>query len=238
MKPQLCVCALALVTGVLSLTPFVAVHADPMMRDPGASKSKAADMRRRAREAPFAFRGISLGMTLDEFQAGATVRATPIDSVPVCETDVIAGSLGMSLKTRESLTVACRWAHQRANGWAVSQAVVDGVPAQDHMLRFARVSGQTTFRLYEMSFVIDEGTAADLRHALADRYGAPRASAQPSASTSSTLPVYEWENAVSSITLRFLPATRNATLVYLLKASDAWVKSVDQQWRTSSVDAS
>jgi hypothetical protein len=151
---------------------------------------------------------------------------------------VIAGSLGMSLKTRESLTVACRWAHQRANGWAVSQAVVDGVPAQDHMLRFARVSGQTTFRLYEMSFVIDEGTAADLRHALADRYGAPRAGAQPSASTSSTLPVYKWENAVSSITLRFLPATRNATLVDLLKASDAWVKSVDQQWRTSSVDAS
>jgi hypothetical protein len=238
MKPQLCVCALALVAGVLSLTPFATAHADPMMRDPGAAKNKAAGMRRRAREAPFAFRGILLGMTLDEFQAGATVRATPIDSVPVCETDVIAGSLGMGLKTRESLTVACRWAHQRANGWAVSQAVVDGVPAQDHMLRFARASGQTTFRLYEMSFVIDEGTAADLRHALADRYGAPRANAQASASASSTLPVYEWENAVSSITLRFLPATRNATLVYLLKASDAWVKSVDQQWRTSSVDAS
>src|ERR1700675_885645 len=143
MKPQLCVCALALVTGVLSLTPFAAVHADPMMRDPGASKSKAADMRRRAREAPFAFRGISLGMTLDEFQAGATVRATPIGSVPVCEPDVIAGSL------RESLTVSCRWAHQRAKGWAVSQAVVDGVPAQDHMLLCARVSGQTPYRLYD-----------------------------------------------------------------------------------------
>jgi hypothetical protein len=114
--------------------------------------------------------------------------------------------------------------------------VVDGAPAQDHMLRFARVSGQTTFRLYEMSFVIDEGTAADLRHALADRYGAPRATASTSASNA--LPVYEWENAVSSITLRFLPATRNATLVYLLKAPDAWVKSVVQQWKTSSVDAS
>src|ERR1700682_126900 len=136
MEPQLCVCALALVTGVLSLTPFAAVHAAPMMRDPGASKSKAADMRRRAREAPFAFRGISLGMTLDEFQAGATVRATPIDSVPVCETDVIAGSLGMSLKTRESLTVACRWAHQRANGWAVSQAAARGGPGAEPVAGF------------------------------------------------------------------------------------------------------
>lgn len=236
MKPTLFVCALALAGGMLSLTPFVAAHADPVAHDAGGSRSKAADQKRRTRDTPFEFRGIPLGITLNEFQAGATVRATPIDSVPVCETDVIAGSLGMSLKTRESLTVACRWAHQRANGWAISRAVVDGAPAQDHMLRFARVSGQTTFRLYEMSFVIDEGTAADLRHALADRYGAPRATASTSASNA--LPVYEWENAVSSITLRFLPATRNATLVYLLKASDAWVKSVDQQWRTSSVDAS
>lgn len=240
MKPTLFACALALATGVLSLTPFVTVHADLVTHNAGGSKSKTADQKGRPQDTPFAFRGIPLGITLDEFQAGATVRATPIDSVPVCETDVIAGSLGMSLKTRESLTVACRWAHQQANGWAISRAVVDGAPAQDHMLRFARVSGQTTFRLYEMSFVIDEGTAADLRHALADRYGAPRAGTHVSASTSasSALPVYEWENAVSSITLRFLPATRNATLVYLLKAPDAWVKSVVQQWKTSSVDAS
>ncbi|SAL48819.1 hypothetical protein AWB69_04925 [Caballeronia udeis] len=240
MKPQLLVCALALAAGVLSLTPFVTVHADPIPHETGGSRSKTTDQKRHPRDLPFEFRGIPLGITLDEFQAGATVRATPVDSVPVCETDVIAGSLGMSLKTRESLTVACRWAHQRANGWALSQAVVDGTPAQDHMLRFARVNGQTEFRLYEMSFVIDEGTASDLRHALADRYGAPRAVAHASASTSAgnALPVYEWENAVSSITLRFLPATRNATLVYLLKAPDAWVKSVVQQWKTSSVDAS
>jgi hypothetical protein len=243
MKPTLFACALALATGVLSLTPFVTVHADPVAHDADGSKSKTADQKRRVQDTPFAFRGIPLGITLDEFQAGATVRATPADSVPVCETDVIAGTLGMSLKTRESLTVACRWAHQQANGWAISRAVVDGAPAQDHMLRFARVSGQTTFRLYEMSFVIDEGTASDLRHALADRYGTPRAGAHATAATASTsassaLPVYEWENAVSSITLRFLPATRNATLVYLLKAPDAWVKSVVQQWKTSSVDAS
>ena len=240
MKPQLFVGALALAGTVLSLTPWVTVHADPIARDAGGSKSKPADQKKRFHDTPYAFRGIPLGITLDEFQAGATVRATPIDSVPVCETDVIGGSLGMSLKTRESLTVACRWAHQGADGWAISRAVVDGAPAQDHMLRFARVSGQTTFRLYEMSFVIDEGTATDLRHALADRYGAPRAAAHESASpsASSALPVYEWENAVSSITLRFLPATRNASLVYLLKAPDAWVKSVVQQWKTSSVDAS
>lgn len=240
MKPTLFVCALALASGVLSLTPSVTVRAEPVAHDAGGSRSKGVDQKRRLQDTPFAFRGIPLGITLDEFQAGATVRATPIDSVPVCETDVIAGSLGMSLKTRESLTVACRWAHQRANGWALSRAVVDGAPAQDHMLRFARVNGQSTFRLYEMSFVIDEGTAADLRHALADRYGAPRANARATASTSTSnaLPVYEWENAVSSITLRFLPATRNATLVYLLKAPDAWVKSVVQQWKTSSVDAS
>ena len=240
MKPTLFACTLALAAGVLSLTPFVTVHADPLAHDAASARSQAADQKKRPRDTPFEFRGIALGMTLDEFQAGATVRATPIDSVPVCETDVIAGSLGMSLKTRESLTVACRWAHQQANGWAISRAVVDGAPAQDHMLRFARVSGQATFRLYEMSFVIDEGTAADLRHALADRYGAPRAGARATASTSASnaLPVYEWENTVSSITLRFLPATRNATLVYLLKAPDAWVKSVVQQWKTSSVDAS
>ena len=240
MKPTLLACALALAAGVLSLTPFVNVHADPVTHDASSARSQAADQKKRLQDTPFEFRGIPLGITLDEFQAGATVRATPIDSVPVCETDVIAGSLGMSLKTRESLTVACRWAHQQASGWAISRAVVDGAPAQDHMLRFARVNGQTTFRLYEMSFVIDEGTAADLRHALADRYGAPRAGAHASGSTSASnaLPVYEWENAVSSITLRFLPATRNATLVYLLKAPDAWVKSVVQQWKTSSVDAS
>jgi hypothetical protein len=237
MKLQLPVCALALLVSVLSVTASVVAHADPMVRNGSVSKSKPADARRRAREAPFAFRGIPLGMTLDAFQTGSTVRATPVDSVPVCETDVTAGLLGMSLKTRESLTVACRWAHHRESGWTVSQAVVDGVPAQDHMLRFARLSGETALRLYEISFVIDEATADDLRHALADRYGAPRAAPHASSSTSSTIPVYEWENAVSSITLRFLPATRNATLVYLLKEPDAWVKSVVQQWRASLPDA-
>jgi len=101
-------------------------------------------------DAPFAFRGIPLGITLDEFRAGSTVRATPVGSVPVCETDMLAEALGMSLKTSESLTVACRWAHRTADHWQVSQAVVDGALAQDHVLRFARVNGQTALRLYEI----------------------------------------------------------------------------------------
>ena len=214
------------------------VHAEPAASTVSSSKRSTADEHKRSTDTPFAFRGIPLGITLDEFRAGSTVRATPVGSVPVCETDVLAGALGMSLKTSESLTVACRWAHRSADRWQVSQAVVDGAPAQDHILRFARVAGQTALRLYEISFVIDEITAGDLRDALAGRYGTPRLVTKNTAATGNAVPVYVWENAVSSITLRFLPATRNATLVYLLKAPDAWVKSVVQQWKTSSVDAS
>ncbi len=151
-----------------------AVHAEPATSAASSSKRSTADEHKRSTDAPFAFRGIPLGITLDEFRAGSTVRATPVGSVPVCETDVLAGALGMSLKTSESLTVACRWAHRSADRWQVSQAVVDGAPAQDHVLRFARVDGQTALRLYEISFVIDEVTAGDLRDALADRYGPPR----------------------------------------------------------------
>jgi hypothetical protein len=153
---------------------------------------------------------------------------------------VQADALGMRLKSPDSLTVACRWAHRAAQGWQVSQAVVDGAPAQEHVLRFARVdggAGQSALRLYEISFVVDEVTADDLRDALADRYGAPRAVAQPT-STTGAMPVYVWDNGVSSITLCFLPASRTGTLTYLLKDPDAWVKSVVRQWQASSVDAS
>lgn len=188
-------------------------------------------------DTPFAFRGIPLGITLDEFRAGSTVRATPVGSVPVCETDMLAGALGMSMKTSESLTVACRWAHRAADRWQVSQAVVDGAPAQDHVLRFARVDGQSALRLYEISFVVDDATADDLRDALADRYGPPRLATQDTAAASSTVPTYVWENAVSSITLCFLPSTRNGTLTYLLKDPDAWVKSLVRQWQASSPEA-
>jgi hypothetical protein len=231
---------LALVCSTFSLT----VPAQPAAREASAaapaSKDALADARRRAQDAPFAFRGIALGITLDEFRAGSKVRATPIGSVPVCETDVQAGVLGMRLKSHESLTVACRWAHRDDNGWALSQAVVDGAPASEHVLRFARIAGRSeersALRLYEISFVIDEVTAEDLREALAERYGPPRHATQ-NVSAPGALPVYVWENAVSSITLCFLPGTRNGTLTYLLKGSDAWVKSVVRQWQASDAEA-
>lgn len=228
-------CVLALLGGVFSMT----AKAQPVAREASAasaaSKGAAAEARRRSPDKPFAFRGIALGITLDEFRAGSSVRATPLGSVPVCETDVQAGALGMRLKSQESLTVACRWAHRADDGWAVSQAVVDGVPAQEHVLRFARVDGQSALRLYEISFVIDEITTEDLRDALADRYGAPRLATLNV--SSGAMPVYVWENAVSSITLCFLPGTRNGTLTYLLKGSDAWVKSVVRQWQASGAEA-
>ncbi|CAD6555765.1 hypothetical protein LMG28727_05994 [Paraburkholderia kirstenboschensis] len=248
MTPQRIACALALVCSTFSLT----APAQPAAREASAaapaSKDALADARRRAQDTPFAFRGIALGITLDEFRAGSKVRATPIGSVPVCETDVQAGVLGMRLKSHESLTVACRWAHRDDNGWALSQAVVDGAPAAEHVLRFARIAGrgegrsegqreeQSALRLYEISFVIDEVTAEDLREALAERYGPPRHATQ-NVSAPGALPVYVWENAVSSITLCFLPGTRNGTLTYLLKGSDAWVKSVVRQWQASDAEA-
>jgi len=236
MTPRRIACALALLGGMFSLT----AQAQPVAREASAasaaSREPSAEARRRSQDAPFAFRGIALGITLDEFRSGSTVRATPVGSVPVCETDVQAGALGMRLKSRESLTVACRWAHRADDGWAVSQAVVDGAPAQEHVMRFARVDGQSALRLYEISFVIDEVTAEDLREALMDRYGAPHLVTH-NVSASSTMPVYVWENAVSSITLCFLPGSRNGTLTYLLKGSDAWVKSVVRQWQASGAEA-
>ncbi|CAB3689112.1 hypothetical protein [Paraburkholderia rhynchosiae] len=238
MTPKRIACGLALLCGTFALT----VLAQPVAREASAanagaaSKDAFADARRRAQEAPFAFRGIALGITLDEFRAGSKVRATPVGSVPVCETDVQAGALGMRLKSHESLTVACRWAHRGDNGWVLSQAVVDGTPAAEHVLRFARIEGQSALRLYEISLVIDEVTAEDLREALADRYGPPRHATQ-NVSSPGAMPVYVWENAVSSITLCFLPGTRNGTLTYLLKGSDAWVKSVVRQWQASDAEA-
>ena len=236
---------MALVCGAFLLTvPALPAMAREASATAPASKDALVDARRRAQDTPFAFRGIALGITLDEFRAGSKVRATPIGSVPVCETDVQAGALGMRLKSHESLTVACRWAHRGDNGWALSQAVVDGAPAAEHVLRFARTERQSEgqsekpspLRLYEISFVIDEVTAEDLRDALAERYGPPRHATQ-NVSAPGALPVYVWENAVSSITLCFLPGTRNGTLTYLLKGSDAWVKSVVRQWQASDAEA-
>jgi hypothetical protein len=232
-------CALALLGGAFHASAEArppARNADAASVVNASSKASAADAPRRSRDMPFAFRGVALGITLDEFRAGSTVRATPLGSVPVCETDVLAGALGMPLKSRESLTVACRWAHRADDGWAVSHAVVDGAPALEHVLRFARIGGQDALRLYEISFVIDELTAEDLRDALAERYGPPHLVTQNVAAPEA-LPMYVWENAVSSITLCFLPGTRNGTLTYLLKGSDAWVKSVVRQWQARDAEA-
>ncbi|OLL29569.1 hypothetical protein BTH42_21665 [Burkholderia sp. SRS-W-2-2016] len=234
-----CACALF---GAVSL----GAYAQPAARDakaanaanpPNAAPSSVTpDARRRSPDTPFAFRGVALGITLDEFRASSTVRATPLGSVPICETDVQAGALGMRLKSRDSLSVACRWGHRDDERWALSQAVVDGAPALEHVLRFARIDGQGALRLYEMSFVIDELTAEDLRDALEDRYGPPRL-ATPNAASPGAMPMYVWENAASSITLCFLPGSRNGTLTYLLKGSDAWLKAVVRQWQTGGIDA-
>ena len=217
-------CALALLTGLFS----TAAPAQPVARQAKAAGGMSKDV-------PFDFRGVALGITLDEFRTGSTVRATPPGSVPVCETDVQAGALGMRLKSHDSLTVACRWAHRAEDRWTASQAVVDGAPALEHVLRFARIDGQSALRLYEISFLIDENTAEDLRDALAERYGPPRLAMQ-NASTG-VLPTYIWENAVSSITLCFLPGSRSGSLTYLLKGSDTWVKSVVRQWQASGAEA-
>ncbi|MBB5500997.1 hypothetical protein [Paraburkholderia sp. MM5384-R2] len=228
--------ALMLLGGVLSCAAHAQLVARSAKAASVASNSVVTDTRRRSPDAPFSFRGVALGITIDEFRAGSTVRATPVGSVPICETDVQAGALGMRLKSHDSLSVACRWAHRDDERWAVSQAVVDGAPALEHVMRFARIGGQGALRLYEMSFVIDELTAEDLRDALEDRYGPPRLATR-NAAAPGAMPMYVWENAVSSITLCFLPGSRNGTLTYLLKGSDAWMKAVVRQWQASGADA-
>lgn len=234
-----------LIAGIVCMSAAASVHADEhgSARSTKSQRSEAKavklDARRRMNDQPYEFRGIPLGITLDEFRIGQPARATPPGSEPVCETDVMAGALGMGMKTDNSLTVACRWAHRTGEGWQLSRAVVDGSPAQDHVMRFARVGSDASFRLYEISFVIDEITASDLRTVLADRYGAPRmqTAAVSAGSAGRSMAVYVWENAVSSITLCFLPGTRSGTLTYLLKDPDAWVKSVARQWQASNPDA-
>ncbi|MGF6857956.1 hypothetical protein [Paraburkholderia sp. CI3] len=228
--------ALMLLGGVLSCAAHAQLVARSAKAAIAASNSVVTDTRRRSPDAPFSFRGVALGITIDEFRAGSTVRATPVGSVPICETDVQAGALGMRLKSHDSLSVACRWGHRDDERWAVSQAVVDGAPALEHVMRFARIDGQGALRLYEMSFVIDELTAEDLRDALEDRYGPPRLATR-NAAAPGAMPMYVWENAVSSITLCFLPGSRNGTLTYLLKGSDAWMKALVRQWQASGADA-
>ena len=219
---------LASVAALAVSTLSIAVNAQGPTSPPGRT---AGDARLRTAALPFAFRGIPLGVSLDVLRANRTVRATPPDSELVCETDVSAGALGMRLKSDDSLVVACRWAHRAGNGWQMSRAVVDGAPADEHVLRFARASYDAPLRLFEISFVVDGVTAEDLRSALAVRYGAPRMQTGSASPGLPGLPVYVWENAVSSITLCLLPATGNGTLTYLLKDPDARVRSVERLWQ-------
>jgi hypothetical protein len=195
--------------------------------------SAFTSMRRRIAvqdDAPFSFRGIPLGITLAALRETHTVRATPHESSLICETDVAGGDLGMTLKSHASLTVACRWAHRTASGWAPSRAVVAGAPAADHILRFSRESADEPLRLYEMSFVVDDTTAIDLRNVVTSHYGAPRVQGDPS------LPRLEWDNAASTITLCLLPASGNATLTYWLKPAPARTRNAGGPLKISQFD--
>ncbi|MFP6561378.1 hypothetical protein WJ542_24190 [Paraburkholderia sp. B3] len=179
---------------------------------------------------PFSFRGIPLGIPLEALRASSMVRATPHESTLVCETDVLGGDIGMLMKSRASPTVACRWAHRTLDGWAPSQAVVAGAPAADHVLRFAHDAPGEPLRLYEMSFVVDRPTALDLRNMLASRYGAPHLHGD------TTLPLFEWENASSTITLCLLPDGDRATLTYTLKSVSPHPASGMRTMRVSQFD--
>ncbi|WP_343664415.1 hypothetical protein [Paraburkholderia tropica] len=181
-------------------------------------------------DTPFSFRGIALGVTLTELREANTVRATPHESALVCETDVAGGDIGMPFKSYASLTIACRWAHRTPQGWTPSHAVVDGVPASDHVLRFAHESAGEPLRLYEMSFVVDAATAFDLRDLLASRYGAPRMAGDPS------LPLLEWDNASSTITICLMPNGGHATLTYLLKPASPRAKGIERALKISQFD--
>ena len=150
--------------------------------------------------------------------------------------------LGEEVLQRLEARVAARVEHDdlAVDPRRLDRQARDGIGYCHSLLRFARMEdrseGRSALRLYEISFVIDEVTAEDLRDALAERYGPPRHATQ-NVSSPGALPVYVWENAVSSITLCFLPGTRNGTLTYLLKGSDAWVKSVVRQWQASDAEA-
>jgi hypothetical protein len=181
-------------------------------------------------DTPFTFRGIPLGISLTAMRETSMVRATPHESELLCETDIAGGDIGMAIKSYASHTVACRWAHHTAQGWEPSRAVVDGVPANDHILRFAHESAGEPLRLYEMSFVVDGVTAFDLRDLLASRYGAPRVLGEPS------LPLLVWDNATSTITICLLPDSQRATLTYLLKPAIQRSKSAERTMKVSQFD--
>ncbi|MBN3856585.1 hypothetical protein G3N59_24695 [Paraburkholderia sp. Ac-20340] len=202
---------------------------------PHAPQRRAPVVRARARAAvqddtPFSFRGISLGITLTALREANMIRATPHESTLLCETDVAGGDIGMMLKSYASANVACRWAHRTSNGWEPSLAVVAGAPAVDHVLRFAHDAPGEPLRLYEMSFVVDSMTAFDLRDLLAARYGKPHMHGN------ANVPLLEWDNASSTITICMLPDGGRATLTYLLKPPMPRPKGFERALKVSQFD--
>lgn len=178
---------------------------------------------------PFDFRGLPLGIALDAFRHEEPARATPPGSVAVCDTDIEAAALGMVLRDAHSLSIACKWAHRTQDGWSVSQAVVDGVPARDHVLRFLAMPGDASPRLYRMSFVIDAHVADDFSAGLTSRFGKSRIERANGYSTRI------WENATSSITLEANGVASSARVIYRLKNHEAWLRETTERWRLAAL---
>jgi hypothetical protein len=177
---------------------------------------------------PYAFRGLPLGMSLDEFRRDVPALAIPEGSVAVCETDAQAASLGMDVAMTSRVSIACKWAHRTEAGWQASQAIVDCAPAVDHVLRFAAMPGEASPRLYRMSFVFDARLVSDYADALAARYGAGR-TRRKHGYTSRI-----WENMASSITLEASEGAATARVIYRLKDHEAWLAHLNEQWRVAA----
>jgi hypothetical protein len=177
---------------------------------------------------PFDFRGLPLGISLESFRRDEPARATPPGSVAMCDTDVESASLGMVLRDASSLSIECKWAHRTEAGWRVSQAVVDGAPSRDHVMRFLAMPGDASPRLYRMSFVIDARVADDFSDGLTSRFGASRVE------RANGYQRRTWENATSSITLEANGAAASARVIYRLKDHEAWLREMTDKWRLAA----
>jgi hypothetical protein len=180
---------------------------------------------------PYAFRGLQLGISLDDFRRNEPARAIPEGSVALCETDGEAAQLGMNIVDAHSVSIACKWAHRTAFGWQASQAVVDCAPSFDHVLRFAAMPGESSPRLYRMSFVFDAHIARDFADALAARYGRARVRRQHGYTSRI------WENATSTIELEANEGAPTARVIYRLKDHEAWLAHLADQWRLAAASA-
>ncbi|MEZ2352957.1 hypothetical protein [Caballeronia sp. RCC_10] len=181
-------------------------------------------------EKPYAFRGLQLGVSLDDFRRHEHARALPAGSLAICTTDPEAASLGMELSDPHGVSIACKWAHRTQEGWRPSQAVVDCAPSFDHVMRFAAMPGEREPRLYRMSFVFDAHLASDFADALVSKYGASRVKREHGYTR------YIWENAASTITLEANAGATTARVIYRLKDHEAWLARLTEQWRAAAAD--